>query len=248
MGVKEVRPGETNNDNPLQKKQTRDIGGVGLDDLVAKVQQKLEQKVQPVTSEKGSAAQLDGEAKKGGETPELKKQYFNKVGVEKNMDTTAARALRGNMGGGAAGTQDARNLKLVVLPKLEKMADPTEVASFGGKANTQAPFKFDLSDLLSRTLGQIEAKPEKFQKRMSKLEERAKLREKKFGKKIPPSDEDPNEFAEEEYNRRKKSKAVAKMFELMNKAMGIKMDTAGMPDGLMDAPKKKAPIDDDDDL
>ena len=245
MAVKEVRPGETSSDPNVQKKGSREIGSSGLDDLVAKVQQKLEQKVEKVTTDKGSSTQLEGGAKS---PTELKKQYFNKVGVEKNMDTNAARALRGNTAGGAAGMQDARNLKLVVLPKLEKMADPSEVSSFGGKANTQAPFKFDLSDLLSRTIGQIEAKPEKFMKRLNKLQERAALREKKFGKKIPPNDQDPNDFAEEEYNRRKKSKAVAKMFELMKKALGIKMDTDGMPDGLMDAPKKKVVEDDDDDL
>src|SRR5690606_4466370 len=105
---------------------------------------------------------------------ELKKQYFNKVGVEKNMDTTAARALRGNLSGGATGTQDAKNLKLVVLPKLEKTADPSEVAQFGGKSNMSAPFKMDLSDLLGRTMQEIEQKPAKFEKRLAKLSERAK--------------------------------------------------------------------------
>lgn len=243
MSVKEVRPGEVSTDNPLQKKQTRDIGSVGLDDLVAKVQQKLEQKVEKVTTDKGSSTQLEGGK---AETPELKKQYFNKVGVEKNMDTTAAKALRGNMSAGPMGAQDARNLKVIVLPKLEKQADPGEVQTFGGKANMAAPFKFDLGDLLGRTISEIEQKPAKFQKRLGKLEEKSKLREKKFGKKIPPDDKDPNEFAEEEYNRQKKNRAVAKMFEYMNKAMGVKMDTGGMPEGLLDAPKKKS-VDDDDD-
>ncbi len=242
MSVKEVRPGEVSGDNPLEKKKTRDIGSAGLEELVAKVQQKIEQKVQPVETQKGSATQLEGK----GDTPELKKQYFNKVGVEKNMDTTAARALRGNLGGGAAGA-DARNLKLVVLPKLEKTADPGEVATFGGKSNMGAPFKMDLSDLLGRTMGEIEQKPAKFQKRLAKLEERAKLREKKFGKKIPPDDQDPNEFADEEYNRKKKSRAVAKMFEYMNKALGQKMDTTGAPEELFEDPKKKKVEDDDDD-
>jgi len=73
------------------------------------------------------------------------------------------------------------------------------------------------------------------------------LREKKFGKKIPPDDQDPNEFADEEYNRKKKNKAVAKMFEYMNKALGQKMDSSGAPEGLFDAPKKVIVEDDDDD-
>jgi hypothetical protein len=241
VSVKEVRPNETSNDSPLKEKKTRDIGSVGLEELVAKVQQKIEQKVEKVTTEKGSAAELE----KKGDTPELKKQYFNKVGVERNMDTTAARALRGNMASTGAGP-DARNLKTVVLPKLEKMADPTEVAAFGGKTNMQAPFKMDLSDLLGRTMSEIEAKPQKFQRRLSKLEERAKVREQRFGKKIPPNDEDPNDFVEEEYNRKKKSKAVAKMFEYLNKALGQKMDSTGAPAELTEPPKN-ATLDDDDD-
>jgi hypothetical protein len=240
MAVKEVRPGETNEANPLKDKKSRDIGSVGIDELATKIQQKLEQKVEKVTTEKGSAAQLEQQK----ETAEAKKSYFNKVGIEKNLDTNAARMARG---GQAGNTQDARNLKLVVLPKLEKLADPGEVATFGGKSNMAAPFKMDLSDLLGRTMGEIEQKPAKFEKRLAKLEERAKLREKKFGKKIPPDDQDPNEWAEEEYNRRKKSKAVAKMFEYMNKALGQKMDSSGAPEGILDDGKKKPVVDDDDD-
>lgn len=64
-GVKDVRPGEVNTDNPLQKKQTRDIGSVGFYYLVAKVQQKLEQKVEKVTTDKGSSTQLEGKGGKG---------------------------------------------------------------------------------------------------------------------------------------------------------------------------------------
>src|SRR5512143_2978858 len=98
MSVKEVRPGETQADPSAAKKGSRDIGSVGLDELVSKVSQKLVEKVEKVETNKGSAVEL-----KQGETPELKKQYFNKVGVEKNMDTTAAKALRGNMAQGPAG-------------------------------------------------------------------------------------------------------------------------------------------------
>jgi hypothetical protein len=242
VSVKEVRPGETNNEDPTKAKKSRDIGSVGLDDLVAKVQQKIEQKVEKVETNKGSAAEIQQK-----ESTELKKQYFNKVTVEKNMDTTAARALRGNLSGGAAGQADARNLKLVVLPKLEKMADPTEVAAFGGKSSMQAPFKMDLSDLLGRTMSEIEAKPQKFEKRLAKLTERAKLREGRFGKKIPPDDQDPNEYADEEYNRQKKNRRIAKMFEYMNKALGQKMNLEGAPDDLFSDPKKKVEEDDDDD-
>lgn len=64
------------------------------------------------------------------------------------MDTTAAKAMRGNMTASPMGAQDAKNLKIIVLPKLEKQADPAEVGTFGGKANMAAPFKFDLGDLL----------------------------------------------------------------------------------------------------
>lgn len=97
------------------------------------------------------------------------------------------------------------------------------------------------------TIGEIEQKPAKFQKRLGKLEEKSKLREKKFGKKIPARRQRSNQWADEEYNRQKKNRAVAKMFEYMNKAMGVKMDTAGMPDGLLDAKPKKSAKDDDDD-
>src|SRR5262245_55090358 len=103
MSVKDVRPGEPDDKRP-QKKQVRDIGSSGLDELVQRVQHKLEQKLataEPVT-----------QADKPATPSELKKQYFNKVGVEKNMDTTAARALRGNMLAPAGAGNDARNLKI----------------------------------------------------------------------------------------------------------------------------------------
>lgn len=234
MGVKEVRPGEVNQENIVGKKSTRDIGSVGLDELVKKVESKLAEKVEKVTAEKGSAVE--------SKEPQLKQAYFNKVGIEKNLDTNATRALRGNLGGG--GVQDARNLKLVVLPKLEKKADPVEIGSFGSKANIQAPFSFELGDLLARTLGEVQAKPNRYTKRMDKLKEKADARKAKFGdRKIQENpDRDANEELEEEYRKQKRQQSVVKMFEHMNKALGQKMDMTGAP-----PPPAVKKIDDDDD-
>ncbi len=247
MPVKDVTPGGTNNDNPLAKKTTRDIGSVGLEELVSKISQKITEKVEKVDAKNGSAEEVSkspGDAPPS--SPELKKAYFNRVGVEKNFDTAATRALRG----GASGIADARNLKLVVLPKCEKMADPNQIGSFGGKANIAAPFAAGIGDILGRTLKELEAKPERAQKRMAKLTEKQKAREKKFGKKVVPLDKDPNEFSEEEYERQKKDRRIVKMFDHMNKALGQKMDLTGAPPALVESLKagpKKKPVDDDDD-
>lgn len=236
MAVKEVRPGEVNSDNIVGKKSTREIGNVGLDELVKKVESKLAEKVEKVTTEKGAAT----EAKE----PQLKQAYFNKVGIEKNLDTNATRALRGSMPGN---TQDARNLKLVVLPKLEKKADPVEIGSFGSKANIQAPFAFELGDLLARTLQEATQKPNKYQKRMEKLTARMEARKQKFQGKVlgrqPDEQRDANEELEEEYRKQRRQASVVKMFEHMNKALGQKMDMTGAPP----PPAKPAAADDDDD-
>lgn len=242
--VKEIRPGDVNTDNPLAKKTVRDIGTVGIDELVKTLQSKLAEKVEKVDAKESGKTEAEGSVKDSGtkETPELKKAYFNRVGIEKNLNTSANLALRG----GSGGIQDARNLKLIVLPKMEKMADPGQVATFGSKASIDAPFQSGLGDVLSRTLKEMADKPTKAQKRMDKLGEKQKLREQKFGKKVVPLDRDPNEFCQEEYEKTKKDKKVIKMFDHMNKALGTKMSLEGAPAGFDMSKAKPKPKDDDD--
>ena len=71
------------------------------------------------------------------------------------------------------------------------------------------------------------------------------MREQKFGKKVVPLDRDPNEFCQEEYEKKKKDKKVIKMFDHMNKALGKKMNLEGAPPDLFAKPKPTA-VDDDD--
>ena len=236
--VKEIRPGDVNNENPLAKKQVRDLGTVGLEELVKTVQAKLTEKVEKVDAK--AAGKTEADAPK--ETPELKKAYFNRVGIEKNLNTAANLALRG----GSGGIADARNLKLIVLPKIEKLADPGQVATFGGKASIDAPFQSGLGDVLARTLKEMSDKPTKAQKRMDKLGEKQKLRELKFGKKVVPLDRDPNELCQEEYEKKKKDKKVIKMFDHMNKALGHKMSLEGAPADFELGKAKPKPKDEDD--
>lgn len=226
MGIKEVKPGEVSQENILNKKNVRDLGSVGLDELVAKIQQKLVDKVEKVSSQEGANTALKQEGSaKPGQTPELKKAYFNQVGVEKNMNTAAARAARGNL----QSTNDPRNLKLIVLPGIDRPADHAVVATFGERAHISAPFQHDVTDVMSRMYEEFEKKPKKAREYHDKMKERAEKREAKFGKKIPPSDQDPNQFCEEEYDRQKRNKKIAKMFSYLNKALGQPMDMTGAP-------------------
>jgi|GEM_PF-4357350 len=218
MSVKEIKPKDTSSENILGKKNVRDIGSVGFEDLVKRVQDKIAEKVEKINVEKTESPNTE-------KTPELKKSYFNKVGMEVNMNTAQARAMRG----GVAAQQDPKNLKLIVLPGIANQADPVKIGTLSEKANMQAPFKTDLSDLLGRLFKEIEEKPKRAQKKWEELSEKAKKREAQFGKKVRPKDQDENEQCEEDYLKQRRNKHVIKMFQHLNKALGQKMDTTGAP-------------------